>query len=388
MTSSSSSREEEDRSSANTTTTSTEDAAAGGAACFANIPLELFCNVVSYLGPTSSSLCALCVVSMAHNAIMTTIGDAMLRRARSSFRVPLAPRRGGIGIDVVGGGAAAVVVDGGEGVAVASSSSSRRVEESSVSLFVRHARSCKAVHDRLEVLDGILRKAFPSALAYDPADGDGDDMDGNDRRRGATSTEASPIAVDRKMSSSSDGDPLFRIVGSCTDRRTDVVTPSEVGRALNIALCLLGRPDPDYFDDPNEANVISYHASTTALEWRVNKLCGAIGVKSYKYAKSRMCRRYDREDETFFNAYHAVTDRMLSYQDDRARAAPAAVDPLGDDDDESDYYDDDDDNETIDPGDVEAEEDMMLLDKASLVMQHVYLREQDAARRRRDILPP
>ena len=302
---------------------------------------------------------------------MTSIGDVMLHRARLRFRVPLAPR-GGVAVGIFGGGGGVV---------------SLYVEESSVSLFVRHARSSKAVHDRLEVLDGISRKVFPSVLADYAMDG-GDD--GNDRRD-ASSTEASPSAgseatfpdriSDLDQMSSRDDDPSDT-VGSCSDR-LDVVTPSEVGRALNVALCLLGCPNPDYFVDPHEADIISYHASTTALEWRVHKVCGAIGVKSYKYAKSRMCRRYDREDEIFYNAYHAVTDRMMmSHHDNRPRAPSAA--PL--DDDDSDYYDDDDD--TVDPGDIEAEEDMMLLDKASLVMQHVYLREQDAARRQWDRLPP
>ena len=102
-------------------------------ASFVSLPREIFCNIVSYLGPTSSSLCTLSQVTREHNAILTSIGDAMLQRARMRFRTPIPPKS---------------------------------YCESSVSLFVRHARASKAVHDSLEVLNGVLQKdGFPTTIS-------------------------------------------------------------------------------------------------------------------------------------------------------------------------------------------------------------------------------
>ena len=323
-------------------------------ACLASLPVELFCNVVAYLGPTSSSLCTLCRVSRAHNIVMTSIGDVMLHRARLRFRVPLPPRMvGAVNDDErgvgVGGGVVAIV-------------------ESSVSLFVRHARVSKAVHDRLEGLEGMMRRRGFSPLSVPdlsssssssplpPEDGGQSD---------ASPTEcASALAAPTRRISDLGRDPAAR---------DDGLEPSEVRYALNVALCLIGIPDRDYFDDPDLAHLIASQSSTTALERRVYAVCGEVGARSYKYAKSRMCRRYEGGGlgEHFLYAYHAVTDRMNR---------PALED-------DSDYDDeDDDDDASVDASEMEADEDMMLLDKASLVMQHVFLREQEMARRRAQFL--
>ena len=82
----------------------------------------------------------------------------------------------------------------------------------------------------------------------------------------------------------------------------------------------------------------------------------------------------------FLYAYHAVTDRMMLHNHHHHRPAL--------DEDDSDYGedDDDDDDDDDDASEMEADEDMMLLDKASLVMQHVFLREQEMARRRSQFL--
>jgi hypothetical protein len=269
-------------------------------ASFASLPRELFCNIVAYLGPTSSSLCILNQVSRDHNVIMTTIGDVMLERARMRFRTPLPLMSEG---------------------------------ESSVSLFVRHARVSKAVHDRLEVLNRVLRKEFPiiesSALPLEDT------------------TKLSPFDF---LSNHSDFDL------NSTSRDRMIVVPSEVNYALNVALCLLGCWKQHYFDDPHEAQEIAEVAATTALEWRVSSLCSVLGAKAYKYAKSRMCRRYEREDE-LLSAY-AVTDQMpLDYE----------------------CSDDEEDDMSIDSTEFEDDEDMAILDKASLVMQHVVLSQRQTA---------
>ena len=90
--------------------------------CFASLPRELLYDVVAFIGPTSSSLCALSQVSQYHKSIMSCVGDVMLARARLRFRIPIPPMS---------------------------------ICESSISLFVRHARASKVVHDSLQVLENL-----------------------------------------------------------------------------------------------------------------------------------------------------------------------------------------------------------------------------------------
>lgn len=258
---------------------------------FASLPHELFCNVVSYLGPTSASLCALHQVNRDHHAKLTTIGNIMLKRAHLRFRYPIAPLS---------------------------------IHESSVSLFVRHARVSKIVHDACEILDSVLKKDFPVV--------------NND----ATSDE---VALDLSY--------LDAI--SMIDQES--VQPNEVNHALNTALCLLGAGKKHYFEnDPNRADAISESAATSALDWRVFCLCSRLGAKAYKYAKSRMCRRYNHEDY-IFSQYAAVTDEM-------------ELDDYSDDDDEEE-----DDDISLDSSEIEIDQDVCLLEKASMVLQLVVLHD-------------
>ena len=130
----------------------------------------------------------------------------------------------------------------------------------------------------------------------------------------------------------------------------NVVDPSEVKNALNVALCLLGCPKHHYFADAKEAQEIAKNAATTALEWKVSTLCSKLGAKAYKYAESRICRR---DQDELFSAY-IVTDEMLV-------------------DEESHYDEDGEDVMSFDSSLSDADEDVALLDKASLVMQLTFL---------------
>ena len=96
---------------------------------FVSLPQEIFCSVVGYLGPTSTTLCSLAQVTPSHRTLMNTIGDVMLPVAKSRFRIPL-PRKD--------------------------------ESESTISQFVRHARIAKEVHDNLLVLQRTLQKDFPA----------------------------------------------------------------------------------------------------------------------------------------------------------------------------------------------------------------------------------
>jgi len=238
---------------------------------------------------------------------MTSIGNVMLERAKMRFRTHMPPKS---------------------------------LCESSISLFVRHARVSKAVHDQLEVLNAVLKKDFP-ILKTSPSLED-------------------IVKLPLEFASNSNCNIL-----DLSNNDMFGVEPSEVNNALNIALCLLDCPKQHYFQDNiHKAQEIANCAATTALEWRVSSLCSKLGAKAYKYAKSRMCRRYEQEDD-LFSAY-AVTDDMMPSHDE-------------DNDSDSDY--DEYDDISMDPSEMETDEDMRMLDKASMVMQHALLREETRARR-------
>ena len=75
-----------------------------------------------------------------------------------------------------------------------------------MSLFVRHARASRIVHDACEILDSVLKKDFP-----------------------VINTD---VTADEIMKEPPHLDAISNING-------DVVKPNEVIHALNTALCLL-----------------------------------------------------------------------------------------------------------------------------------------------------
>ena len=132
----------------------------------------------------------------------------MLHRARMCFRIPIPPKD---------------------------------PKESSVSLFVRHARASKAVNDRLVVLERAIQKVYLSvgdttSLPYEDEKG----VDGS-----IVSKTEVPFDILIKRSNRFSDTSLYDY--------GQIVEPLEVRYALNIALCLLGCPNPAYFVDPNEA---------------------------------------------------------------------------------------------------------------------------------------
>jgi hypothetical protein len=245
------------------------------AASFETLPQELFCTIVAYLGPTSMTLCRLAQVTKGHRDMMKTIGDVMLPVAKSRFRIPLPPMSN---------------------------------SESSISLFVRHARIAKNVHDNLLVLEETLKKDFP------------------------TLEDVKEAAV--------------------VSQEVNTVTTSEVDRALDVALCLLGAGH--YSNLFSESSLESSYlvakiangAATTALEWKVSSLCAALGAKAYKYAKTMMCD----PREVPFSAYYQVSDEY-NEEDDYSVESQHSID-----------------------------EDVNRLDKACMVMQLTVSRDIEIAR--------
>jgi hypothetical protein len=243
------------------------------AASFDTLPQELFCSIVAYLGPTSTTLVSLAQVTRGHRNMMKTIGDVMLPLAKTRFRIPL-PMKSEF--------------------------------ESSISLFVRHARIAKDVSDHLLVLEETLKKDFPTLETIKDTSGAG-----------------------------------------------NTVTSFEVDHALDVALCLLGAGQQcDFLSHSDLEARIANCAATTALEWRVSKLCAALGAKAYKYAKVIMC---DPSQEQLNSAYLQVTDEYNEEEDDFSV--------------ESNHSED---------------EDVNRLDKACMVMQLTVAKDLDTARQIRN----
>jgi hypothetical protein len=234
--------------------------------------------------------------------MMKTIGDVMLPTAKSRFRTPLRPMS---------------------------------ETESSISLFVRHARAAKDVHDHLLVLEDTLEKDFPTVES---------------------------------------------IRDNSFFKSENTVLSSEVDYALDIALCLLGegqrhhhftiKPEFEAFEG---AARLSANAATTALEWRVSKVCAALGAKAYKYAKAMMC---DPAEFQFHSPYQ-VTDQYhelsnnyhLQYHSTDDFNSPIQV---------TDEFHEGEDDFSVDSF-HEENEDADRLEKACLVMQLTVTRDMEAA---------
>lgn len=100
------------------------------------VPPEIFCQILSFVGPTSTSLVALSEVNTYMNKTMNAIGKAMLPRAQSNFLVPLVPLS---------------------------------PNESCTSLFLRHARACSKVLQELANLRVRLNQNLSDVAAVNQA---------------------------------------------------------------------------------------------------------------------------------------------------------------------------------------------------------------------------
>ncbi len=279
------------------TTEPTELLNQGSDASFEAFPREIFCNIVSYIGPTSSSLCIIGRLSRYHREMMNTIGDVMLERAKLRFRTPLPPESH---------------------------------SESSISLFVRHSRVAKVVHDNLEMLESVLEKEFP----------------------------VTDISITNGYLKNYD--PPHNSPDTVVPRRMIVVEPHELENALNVALCLLGAGREHYFCDVEQALHISKNAATTALEWRVSSICGKLGAKAYKYFKARILSSNEQETDEMFSSFTVSDEFNIEHGH------------LDDDiEDKQDFH-----FETYQPDEAQ---DMKRLEKSCFVMQLVVLRDIENA---------
>lgn len=91
-----------------------------------HIGLESFSVILSYLGPCSKDLVSVSQVSKHYNTVMRHVGDGMMEKARSNFRLFLKPVS---------------------------------LNESSISCFVRHARECEWANFGILLIKNFLMNA-------------------------------------------------------------------------------------------------------------------------------------------------------------------------------------------------------------------------------------
>jgi hypothetical protein len=98
-----------------------------------NLPPKAFCDILSYLGPTSGTLISLACINKHFCTTMGKIGSNMMSNARLHFRKPLR---------------------------------AKCITESATSLFIRHARICSRVFSDLTNLRFILNRD-PAQIGFD-----------------------------------------------------------------------------------------------------------------------------------------------------------------------------------------------------------------------------
>jgi len=220
----------------------------------AGLPQELVFKIISYIGPRSSSLLNMSQLDTHFHRLMTRVGDAMLIRAQSNFRI-LLPKLHPV--------------------------------ESSLSLFMRHARCCKEIESKCNQLKHILAKDCIVGSILGPV-----------VVRSLRVTSPQGILQnnsDNNNNSDNHNKPVCVM---------NAVTLEEIDTALTIALEIIGQDVLSYFlatrhvmikdVDENliasERRNIIQHCSAT-LENRVLSLAGQCGGKVYKYIKMRQIIR-------------------------------------------------------------------------------------------------
>jgi len=235
-------------------------------ACFVSLPDELLLHIISFIGPTSSTLLDLAQLTKYHSELLYTVGNSMLIRAKSHFRtlLPLS-----------------------------------YPHESSISSFVKHAQFCKGVREKMKLLTEILEKNFVVDPYQLSSSEECIDVIHHFRCRigiNRGGVRVGGMTNDRMISETS--------VGYGDD---NIVTKEEVDLALNLATSLL-----ESVATTTHCNNVSYSASyahnvssheieknevnsvrcvSDALQRKILTLCGKCGGIAFKYAKMRLWMR-------------------------------------------------------------------------------------------------
>ena len=241
----------------------------GKASHLRNLPEELILQIISFVGPRSSTLVALSQVDKDFHSLMTRVGDAMLVRARSNFRI-LLPKL--------------------------------HLKESGLSLFIRHARACKNIQRMCDELKQILDKDFVVCCSLGPI-------------------VVRSLQSDAAMAGGSDN--LIK---------KPAVSLKEVDTALELALELLGQDALSYFLASHNVTIpdvdkdliyadrrsIIQHCSER-IENQVLSLAGQCGGKVYKFIKMRQVirnglvedKRAERRDLDYLNRARLIMQLVL-----------------------------------------------------------------------------
>ena len=217
-------------------------------ASFVDLPQDILLVILSYIGPTSPTLLSLSQLTKQHSILMSQLGEAMLLRARSTFKF-LLPKT--------------------------------HSKESQMCMSIRHARFYSNIRENCKTLKTILDKDFIVGCIVDSLPISGTVPDINN-------------TVSIK--------PLQHKTDSQNIGVRSSVTTEEVDTAINIALGLLGsesepfcrgqgsvgcvRRDPVSFMKRNIVKNCS-----TILESKILALCGRCGGKVFKYVKMRLWLR-------------------------------------------------------------------------------------------------
>eukprot|EP00978_Attheya_sp_CCMP212_P006139 scaffold13837_cov55-Attheya_sp.AAC.1 len=200
------------------------------------LPREMFCHIVSYIGPASTALAVLASVNRNSRSLMDGISETMLVQARTSFRVPLAPRH---------------------------------ALESSTSLFVRHAQVCDRVNQATAQIDSIVRGKICFPVLPRP------------QMPGCCLNHATPLLNHPTPFLSTSGSTITSVLPSpASPCPVKFITNDEMDQGLHLALNLLGSSSADQ-------QFLPLDMLPLRLERRVLAVCGKFAGMIFKCMKLR-----------------------------------------------------------------------------------------------------
>mmetsp|Transcript_6012 Transcript_6012/g.8937 ORF Transcript_6012/g.8937 Transcript_6012/m.8937 type:complete len:453 (-) Transcript_6012:235-1593(-) len=222
------------------------------------LPLDVLIHTLSFLGPTSLSLPRLAQLTRYHSSVMKSVGDSMLHQARNSFRKPLEGNKSTMKKQISRKRKLSFLntTQGEFRDHRPNEDQDIVVEESSISVAVRHARACRRVHERCVLLKRVLDKAFSVESSLSPS--------------------SSPLSQRLLQQQNQVSSPHV------------AATSDEIDYSISLALSLLSNKDPSKIstsslDLSSSPSPLSKYSS--ALELRSLALCGKCGGKVFKHAK-------------------------------------------------------------------------------------------------------
>jgi predicted nucleic acid-binding Zn-ribbon protein len=243
------------------------------------VPKEIFFKIISFIGPSSPTLITLTQLNTRYRKIMKEVCDAMLVRAKSSYRI-LLPQI--------------------------------YRNESLMSLCTRHVRCCQDIMEKCNILKSILEKDFLrgcliEAFARGSISIPTVSTVGKTRDDGTSPSRSDTNEIaDTGASAGTTENSTHDDVGKSNNSPKAPVTSNDIDKALEITLELLGADNVSYFlSNKNPAQQLQNLPSTDVLhptfltngrtniiqyfsekiENQILSLCGKCGGKIFKYVK-------------------------------------------------------------------------------------------------------